>query len=213
VDFQFEMPFGDQKLLMHLELVESAGSLSGTLREDNNLFQTQVTGEEGRLLVDESQRASRTESRVVLAGDNKVEVTFGNLSVEGEDYAKLSDVPEGAVFRFVGSRATKLFTDADLKIGDALVKAHNVSADYPGVYSLWLKRTHDGWALVVNSQPDIWGTQHEPDADVAEIPLTSAKLDEIQEEFLITLETNGNAGTIRLAWGDTAWSVPFALAQ
>ncbi len=213
VDFQFEMPFGDQRLTMHLELVESAGQITGTLREANNLFSTRVTGERGELAVDEGKRGSRTDSRVVLAGDKKVSVTFGNLSMNGEDYAKLANVKEGQVFRFVGSRATKLFTDADLAFGSTIIKSANVSPDYPGVYSLWLKRTGDAWALVVNSQPDIWGTQHEPAHDVAEIPLQATESDTRQEEFLITLEANGDSGTMRLAWGGTAWTAAFSLAQ
>ena len=213
VDFQFEMPFGDQRLTMHLELVESAGQITGILREANNIFSTQVSGERGELTVDESKRASRTDSRAIFAGDKKVTVTFGNLSVEGEDYAKLANVKDGEVFCFVGSRATKLFTDADLAFGDAIVKTANVSPNYPGVYSLWLKRVGEGWALVVNAQPDIWGTQDQAAFDVAEIPLEATKSVMAQEEFLITLEANGNSGTIALAWGETAWTAEFTLAQ
>jgi hypothetical protein len=213
VDFQFEMPFGDQRLRMHLELVESAGQITGVLREQNNIFSTQVTGEPGELTVDESKRASRTDSRAVLAGNKKVTVTFGNLSVGGEDFAKLANVKDGEVFRFVGSRATKLFTDADLAFGDTIIKTANVAPNYPGVYSLWLKRVGDGWALVVNTQPDIWGTQHEAAYDVADIPLQATKSDKAQQEFLITLEANGDSGTMRLAWGEAAWTAAFSLAQ
>lgn len=213
VDFQFEMPFGSQRLTMHLELVESAGRITGVLREENNIFQTQVTGVRGELVVDESKRTGRTESRVIVAGDKQIKVTFGNLSIDGEDYPRLNDVPEGAVYRFVGSRATKLFTDTNLQFGDTLVKTENVAPNYPGVYSLWLKRTATGWALVINSQPDIWGTQHDPSSDVAEIPLTTEPLNELQKEFLITLQSDGGAGNLRIAWGDTAWSVPFSVAQ
>lgn len=213
VDFQFEMPFGGQSLTMHLVLRESAGTLSGKLSESNGIFSADVTGEEGALEVDSSHRASPTEARLTLADQKKVRVTFGNLRADGDDYPKLGAVEDGAVFRFVGSRATKLFTDADLQFGDTVVKTENVSPGYPGVYSLWLKRAGDAWTLVVNDQPDVWGTQHDPAHDVAEIPLTISKLDENQDEFLITLKQQEDGGELRLAWGNTAWTTDFKVSQ
>lgn len=213
VDFAFEMPFGEQKLNMHLILRESAGTLEGTLAEENGIFSTKVTGHEGVLEVDAAHRASPTEARLTLADDKALKITFGNLSVEGEDYSRLRDLEDGAVFRFVGSRATKLFTDADLAFGDTVVETENVSPGYPGVYSLWLKREAGDWKLVVNSQPDVWGTQHDPAYDVAEIPLQVSKRDETQEEFIITLDEKEDGGTVRLAWGDTVWSTSFTLTQ
>ncbi len=213
VDFEFEMPFGESKLNMHLVLRESAGTLHGTLTEENGIFSAEVTGEEGVLEVDPEHRSSPTEARLMLADDKAVKITFGNLGVDGEDYPRLSEVEEGAVFRFVGSRATKLFTDADLVFGDTVVETENVSPGYPGVYSLWLKRDAGAWKLVVNSQPDVWGTQHDPEYDVAEIPLQVSELDENQDEFIITLTKQEDGGVVRLTWGDTAWTTSFKLVQ
>lgn len=212
VDFVFEMPFGEQKLTMHLTLKESAGQLTGTLSEQNKIFSTPVAGEKGKFEVSAAKRASPTEAQIRF-GDKKVRITFGNLSVSGEDFPKLADVAEGEVFRFVGSRATKLFTDADLMFGDTLIKTANISPDYPGVYSLWLKRTTQGWTLVVNDQPDIWGTQHDPAHDVAEIPLAATESASAQEEFIVTIDSQATGGVVRLAWGNTEWSTPFSVSQ
>jgi hypothetical protein len=206
------MPFGEQKLTMHLVLTESAGKLSGTLSEQNKIFSTAVTGEHGKFEVAAADRASPTEARAKFSGKN-VRVTFGNLSTKGDDFANLKNVPDGAVFRFVGSRATKLFTDADLKFGDTVIKTANVSPDYPGVYSLWLKKAGDAWKLVVNDQPDVWGTQHDPKHDVAEIPLQTATKPMPQNELKVTLDAKPDGGILRLAWGTTEWSTPFSVAQ
>jgi len=212
IDFQFEMPFGDQKLTMHLLLVESAGKVSGTLSEQNKIFSTAVTGERGKFDVAAADRVSPTEAQLKIA-DKKIRITFGNLRTNGEDFPKLAEVPDGAVFRFVGSRATKLFTDADLVFGDTVVKTANVTPNYPGVYSLWLKRAGEGWKLVVNNQPDVWGTQHDPTHDIAEIPLHAAERKTPQSEFCVTLEPKPQGGLVRLAWGNTEWSTPFSVNQ
>ncbi len=212
IDFQFEMPFGEQKLTMHLVLTESAGKLAGTLSEQNKIFSTAVTGERGKFEVAAADRANPTETQLKF-GEKKVRITFGKLSTKGEDYPKLATVPDGAVFRFVGSRATKLFTDADLAFGDTVVKAANITPNYPGVYSLWLKRAGDSWKLVVNNQPDVWGTQHDPAHDVAEITLQASARTVGQEEFRITLDPKADGGVVRLAWGDTEWSTPFNVVQ
>jgi hypothetical protein len=212
VDFTFEMPFGSQKLTMHLVLAESAGRLSGTLSEQNKIFSTAVTGEKGKFNVADADRASPTEAKMKVA-DKSIRITFGNLPLRSEDHAKLEKVQDGAVFGFAGSRATKLFTDADLCFGDKVVKTANISPNYPGVYSLWLKRAGDGWNLVVNNQPDVWGTQHDPAHDVAEIPLTAAQRNLPQAEFKITLEPQPDGGLVRLAWGNTEWTTPFSVKQ
>jgi len=212
IDFVFEMPFGEQKLTMHLTLKESAGQVSGTLSEQNKIFSTPVTGEEGKFDVSAADRASPTEAQLRF-GEKKVRITFGNLSTNGEDFPKLAEVADGAVFRFTGSRATKLFTEADLAFGDTVIKTANISPDYPGVYSLWLKRKADAWVLVVNNQPDVWGTQHDPAHDVAEIPLQATARTAPQDEFIVKLDPQANGGVVRLSWGTTEWSTPFSVSQ
>ena len=113
------------------------------------------------------------------------------------------------MFSFTQGRATKLLTEADLHFGDVVVKQGNAHETYPGVYSLWLKKTADGWHLVANEHADIWGTQHRDEADAAEIPLTVAKTDEEQEVFEVELVEEGQGGTLKIAWGDTQWTADF----
>ena len=208
VDFAFPFAMGEQSFTLHLLVKESAGDLAGTLREENGLFSGEVIGVEGSLDETDAQRANPTEAKLRL-GDDKVRVTFGSLDIETEDYDKLASLSDDAVYTYIGSRATKLFTDVDLKFGDTVVKANNFAPNYPGVYSLWLKRTGADWALVVNEQPDVWGSQHDPAFDVATIPLNAESTDTPQEHFLVTLDEQDNGGELKLAWGDTSWSTTF----
>lgn len=212
VDFEYEMPFGGQSFTMHITAQESGGRLIGKLEEANQIFSAPFEAEEGSPEIDTARRASPTESNIRLNGE-KIRVTFGNLKDESQDYQRLTGLTDGDVFQYVGSRATKFFTDVDLAFGDSVIKTENFAKDYPGVYSLWLKRSGNQWSLIFNSQPDVWGTMHDAGYDVAEVPLQVATLDDAKDEFIIVLEKSENGGQMRLAWGTTEWSTDFKLAQ
>jgi len=214
LDFVFKLGFQGQQFTMHLVARESAGQLTGSLSEQNKIFSGEITGRKAKKedLV-QGRRGSPTETKIRIGDNQKIRVTFGNLKSTSDDYDLFQNVKTGDVFKFAGSRATKLFTDTDLVFGNETVKAHNFSENYPGVYSLWLKRTDKGWNLVFNEQPDIWGTQHKAEFDIAEVALDAMTLDEVVTEFIVKLEQNGGGGKLNLAWGNTQWSTPFSLSQ
>jgi hypothetical protein len=212
VDFVFNFAMADQSFVLHLLVKEAGRQLTGTLTEENGLFSGAVTGERGSINEAEIERKAPTEARLRLDG-KKIRVTFGSLEQDSKDYSTLSTLASNSIYTYAGSRATKLFTDMDLKFGNEIVKANNIAENYPGVYSLWLKRNGDSWALVFNEQPDVWGTQHNAKFDVATIPLTSKTTDTAQENFLVTLEEKANGGQLKMAWGNKTWSTPFELVQ
>jgi len=144
---------------------------------------------------------------------NLMKVSFGSLRAGSPDHKALASLKDGEVFEFGSARATKMFTDASLTFGDVVIESENAGPNYPGVYSLWLKKVGDGWSLVFNEEADIWGSMHNPEADVAEIPLTLGKCDSEQKLFDINLEERGKEGVLRVAWGSQAWSADFSLAQ
>ncbi len=146
-------------------------------------------------------------------GDQAIVVSYGDTPTDGADYPKLDSISVGDVVQLSKSIVTKLKTDVDLKFGDVLIKQGNVSKDYPGVYGLWLKRTEDGWHLVFNAYADVWGTQHFPEADVAEVPLAFAKTDAETEAYTVTVIESDGGGTIQIAWGEYQWSAAFAIAK
>lgn len=212
--FEFEMKFGENAFPMTL-YARRAGddSIAGKISDANALFNSTFRGIRDFGAAIEGERPNPTDTRLSLEG-KWLRITFSDLEIDSEDYKRLTDAKDGDVFRFVGGRATKLFTDANLTFGDTVVKTENVAKDYPGVYSLWLKRVGDGWHLVFNEEPDIWGTQYNPEADAAEIPLVMSTLEESQDAFLIKLEKEGeNGAVLRVAWGTQEWTANFSLAQ
>ena len=209
-DFSFEMQFGENAFPMVIHAKSEEERLVGTITDTNGLFNLEFEG----LETDDitlGERPNPTAARMNV-GKTKYKITFEDLPADGEDYKKLADVKDGEVFAFVGGRATKMFTDADIKIGDTIVKTENVAENYPGVYSPWLKKVGDGWHLVFNEEPDIWGTQHRAEADVAEVPLAHNTLTEPQSHFLIELnKVDDQKATMRIAFGEHEWTADWEL--
>jgi hypothetical protein len=139
----------------------------------------------------------------------KVTISFGKAPVSGDAYKQIAKAEKGAVVKFLQYAAIKLRTETDLKFGNTVIKTGNISKDYPGIYSLWLKKAEDGWHLVFNKEGDIWGTQHDKAADVAEIPLTPGKLTEESSELKIEIKADGNNGVLRITWGMDEWTAKF----
>ena len=147
-----------------------------------------------------------------IAG-NIVKISYTEIRTGTEDHERLENIKDGEVLEAASARATKLFTDADLQFGDVLVKTENAGENYPGVYSLWLKKVEGGWNLVINEHADVWGTMYEPEMDVAEIPLKYSKSDKGTPRFTIDLEESEGGGLLKLAWGTDQWTAPFVLPQ
>lgn len=214
LDFKFTLNLGGNEMTMHLVTKESAGGLKGTLSEQSGLFSGEITGRKAtKEDFVQGRRGAPTEARLRLPDNKKVRVTFGNLNQASADFKALQDVEVGTVFKFTGSRATKLITETSLNFDGSIIKTNNVADNYPGVYSLWLKKTDAGWSLVFNEQPDIWGTQHKAEFDVAEVALTTKTTNETAKRFVIKLEETTDGGQLKMAWGNTQWSTPFSLSQ
>ncbi len=143
-------------------------------------------------------------------GEQVIRITWLKLETDSRDYPALEELDAGETFAFSGGRAVKLLTDLDLDFGGVRIRKGNASPDYPGVYSLWLRRTDSGWSLVFNSDADIWGTQRLADRDVAEVSLAHQTVAESQDKLDVELiETDDSAGRLRIAWGSHEWTTPF----
>lgn len=125
-------------------------------------------------------------------GGASVSVEYGRPSLAGRDM--LSRVEDGMVWRLGADQSTTLTTSAALEIGDASLAA--------GSYSLFARKTADGWVLLVNSATGQWGTEHESAKDVAEVPL-SVSTGESVEQFTISIEEHGGSQMLHFAWGET----------
>lgn len=164
----------DTTLQMALRSVD--GELAGTFGDVDGFFSTEVTGWQGdRSPAPEGQAASARRSlrgdssTELVVADQKISIRYAPLEASSPDYERLLALASGEVSRFEGGRAIKLLSEASLKFGDIVVPKGNIAANYGGVYSLWLKKTDDGWELVFNREADIWGTQRLAEADVASV--------------------------------------------
>jgi DUF2911 family protein len=172
-----------------------------------------ATGGEAARPEGERRRARRgaefETAELALDADRKIELRFDQVPTTDAAYAGIQSPIDGQVVPFIKSRPLKLKTPVDLRFGETVIAAHNQGPDYPGVYSLWLKNAGGGWRLVFNDFADVWGTQHDPAADRAEVPLEVATAAEPVETFTAKLEPAEGGGILRLAWGSTEWSAPF----
>jgi hypothetical protein len=144
------------------------------------------------------------------SGEQEIRISWEKLEVDSRDYPALEQLQAGETFAYSDGRAIKILTGLDLHFGDVEIRRGNASPDYPGVYSLWLRRTGSGWSLVFNSDADIWGTQRIPENDVAEVPLDYQRAsDEAATLTLELTEAGDSEGRLRIAWGTHEWTASF----
>ena len=204
-------------LVVRLEL----GTLNGSMSDELGLTTAEVRDSDVLLGLGlfsanvRGERGGKLPGRALMdLQGNQVKVHFVELKTGTDDHKRFGEVKNGEIFEFASARATKFFTAADLKFGNVIIETENAGKNYPGVYSLWLRKVGDGWHLVFNHHADIWGTMYEAQADVAEIPLTVRAIEEEQKKFLIELEPQEDGqGILRLAWGNTEWTANFSLSQ
>jgi hypothetical protein len=190
--------------------------LVGSLADKGGLIKSEIEAvriEKEDLDSVQGRRPDPTETRMNVDG-KKVRIQFAKLTKDTSDWDLFQEMKAGDVQRFTLSRATKLYTDFDLDFNGTIVKTANYDEKYPGVYSLWLKKTDSGWSLIFNSWPDIWGTSYDSEFDVAEIPLTLGEVEgESQEKFVMKLNPTDGGAELTMAWGTQQWSTNFKLGK
>ena len=185
---------------------------SAQTAEDDPEAEAQSSGEEGdESEAEQQQRRRREPNKAKLQFDGKdVVVQYGDWAVDGADYANIDNTAVGKPIEATLNAALKLITDWDLRFGeDTLIKKENVAKNYPGVYSLWIKKTAEGWSLAFNEKADVWGTMYDPASDVAEIPIEYKSVDEPNEQMEITLEDDDGEALLTISWGEHQWTAAF----
>lgn len=146
-----------------------------------------------------------------LAG-KQLRISYPDLLTDSDDYRALEALDPGEVAAWNSGRAIKLLSHATLSFDGVVVPYGNASPDYPGVYSLWPRRTADGWSLVFNGDADIWGSQRDPAADAVQVPLTHSTADEPTEKLTIEFLDVEPGAVLRIAWGDHQFLAAFEAA-
>ena len=145
-------------------------------------------------------------------GGKQLRISYPDLLTDSDDYRAFESLATGDVAGWKNGRAVKLLTHASLSFDGIVVPYGNASPDYPGVYSLWPRRTADGWSLVFNGEADIWGSQRNPAADAVEVPLEYSTADEPTEKLTIEFLEVEPGAVLRIAWGDHQFLAAFEAA-
>ena len=197
-----------------LLLLLATAPVSGQFAETDEVIEKPSKEGEGRkldasgltnafaLLVNATRSIDRAE-----IGSGTVEVNAGRVPLLGVDWLSFVEHEQG-LLEFETFAAIKLRTEADIVVGELEVPAGNVSPGFAGLYSLWLRLDDDGqWTLIVNHEPDIWGTMHDPAKDLGETPLAHSTVEGGKSSLTIDIEPpEGDApGTLELSWGEHRW--------
>lgn len=114
---------------------------------------------------------------------------------------------EYPVWRAGANAATKLTTQADLRIGDLSVPK--------GEYTLFVDISNpDDWTLIVSKKTGEWGLAYDSSADLGRVKMHMSKPPHMVEDLTWSIDhVHGNHGTITLAWEDHSASVPVEVTQ
>jgi len=128
----------------------------------------------------------------ITLGATQVSINYGRPQLQGRDM--LSQLQDGQIWRLGMNDATTFETNSDLTLGGTVIQT--------GRYSIWAKKvTSDDWRLIFNSEPDIWGLDHNPASDIAEIPLEVSDLAESVDPFTIELNpVDGGSAEVLMKW-------------
>ena len=113
-------------------------------------------------------------------------------------------VPYGVVWCTGANWATKITTQANLKIGDLNLPA--------GSYSIWTLPNQNAWTLIINKQTGQFHLNYDSSQDFGRTKMNLKTLAAPVETFKIELRSDGgNKGTLALLWETTEASIPFTV--
>lgn len=156
----------------------------------------------------------RNETQLVLLDGSRLSVLFfKELAIGGPDFPQIATAGDGMLVQLTAGAVTRLKTETPLQFGETTVDTDNLAPGFAGAYGLWLKRAERGWRLVFTHEPDVWGTQHDPAFDAAEIELAYSHADSSARPFGVSIQPTGtDRGRLVLHWGPHEWSADFIAA-
>jgi hypothetical protein len=144
--------------------------------------------------------ASRDSVKTVFNG-KKISVNYGKPSMRGRKIFG-SVVRYYRVWRTGDGAATTFTTDIDLEMDGAIIPC--------GSYSLYTLPAEERWKLIINKQTGQWGTEYNPQLDLARIDLTVKPLHNAVEALTFKIEKTDNThGMLKIEWANTQLVAPF----
>lgn len=111
-------------------------------------------------------------------------------------------VPFGVVWCTGANYATKITTEAPLRLGDLNLPK--------GAYSIWTLPGEKEWTLIINKETGQFHLNYNASLDFGRTKMNLKTLPAPVETFRIDLRADGgNKGTLALVWERTEASIPF----
>lgn len=184
--------------------VDSSNNLRGIDGVGSSLnFRATVEKEDKNYLIYIDQVAKRRFTSGILAYRNfrdTVAYVKGNDSIS-IDYWRPhrrdrmifgSVVPWNRFWRLGANNATQLRTNTALEFNRKILPE--------GRYSLWVLPSPGKWELMINSKPDVWGTNYDPTHDLMVVPLNVTRSDEVVDIMEISLEEMNGKLRLLIEW-------------
>lgn len=119
----------------------------------------------------------------------------------------------GAVVTFASAGVTRLRTIVTLAFGNARLPGPDGNA-ISRAYGLWLKFDGAGWRLAFTSEPDVWGSQYEPQFEIAGVPVTYTDGHDPTRPFGAYFRaTSPDGAALIVVWGQHKWEASFVTAE
>jgi hypothetical protein len=150
-----------------------------------------------------SRYTSPAASSSVQVAGKKISVDYYAPSMHGRKIMG-ELVPFGVVWCTGANIATKITTEAPLRMGDL---------DLPkGEYSIWTLPGEKEWTLIVNKETGQFHLNYNARLDFGRTKMNLKTLAAPVETFRIDLRADGgNKGTLALVWEKTEASIPFTV--
>lgn len=111
-----------------------------------------------------------------------------------------SVVPWNRWWRTGANAATRITTDKPLVFDGKELPA--------GSYSIVTIPAQNGWTLVFNSRPNVWGTEYDAAFDVLRVPMQTSAA-EFTETMTISIEPVADGGSLNVIWENVKASAQF----
>jgi Protein of unknown function (DUF2911) len=150
-------------------------------------------------------RPSPLDSLVVRLGNDEAKLCYGSPSAGGIPRIG-ADIPYGTPWQMGANEPTTLHVTFPARLGTVDLA--------PGSYSLYAIPEAGDWTIVVNGNPNRWGTPITADvraADIGSFSLRPTTLSTFVDRLTFRFEPSGSTGgSLIYSWGRTALAIPLA---
>lgn len=138
-------------------------------------------------------------------GGASISIEYGRPSLKGRAESRM--MPPGHPWRSGADQATVLTTDRTLSFGALTLPA--------GRYTLNTEPGAKRWQLIVGKleKSGQWGIPYQPTLEIGRAPMALARTKAPVEQVTFSIDPTRTGGMLRLEWGTTSVSAPFAVTR